>query len=230
MTDYQWVNRGTYWELLAPQGGDIWKDGRKGRTNTTASCGMAGESRFKTVEEEGKFIAGVEEEHFTEDALERMAHGTNTEPIAREWYSKYTNQLIEERGLIVPTWDLEIGASVDGDIIGTDGIIEIKCPSKMYYPLQQYMDLINNGWEPPDNFYNHIYLNHRHQMQQAMAIMGKKYCIYIVYVTTDSSAFTQRINFDQDHWNHYYPIIKNNYDKYVRPYLKDKYPILPRSH
>ena len=223
----QWINHGSYWELSSPQGDDIWLEGRKGRVTTSVSGAMVGESRFKTAEEQGRIIAGVYKEEFSPEALERMNHGTEYEPTTRNWYSCKTKQKIEERGLIVPVWDFEIGASIDGDIIGTDGIIEIKCPVKMYYPLTQYTDQIKSGWVPPPKYYKHIYRTHLHQMQHAMAVMGKKWCIYIVNSTIDGLIFTQKIDFDKDHWNHYYPIIKNNYNKYVAPYLNVTYPIAP---
>ena len=161
----KWIDHGTYLEYSAPQGDDAWLEGRKGRTTTSVSGAMANRSRFKTAEEQGRIIAGVYKEEFTPEAIERMAHGTNTEAEARNWYSKICGHNIEERGLIVPKWDCTIGASIDGDIIGTDGIIEIKCPIKMYYPLEQYMDQKKSGWSPPSNYYKHIWPTHFDQIQ-----------------------------------------------------------------
>ena len=226
-----WIDHGTYWELSAPQGDDIWLKGRKGRTTTSVSGAMANRSRFKTAEEQGKIIAGVVEEYFTPEETERMGHGTDTEPIARNWYSGYSGYKIEERGLVIPKWDLTIGASIDGDIIGTDGIIEIKCPLNMYYPLEQYMDQLKTGWVPRPDYYKHIYPTHFDQMIHAMAVTGKKWCMYIVYSTMDKSVFTQKIPFNQEYWDNHYKIITNNYNKYVKPYLNNnpnnKYPIMP---
>ena len=91
---YRWVDCGQYWELKAPQGSDIWLAGRKGRVTTSVSGSLAGKSIFKTPEEQGAIIAGVVEEHFTEEELARMNHGTDFEPLARKWYSEYSKQKI----------------------------------------------------------------------------------------------------------------------------------------
>jgi hypothetical protein len=216
----QWIDRGNYWEHTAQQGTADWLGARIGRITTCVSGAMGGVSKFKTPEEQGKIIAGVEVEDFTPEALERMGHGTFTEPEARDWASKLLGVEIEERGLAVPKWDDEIGASIDGDVIGTDGIIEIKCPVHMYWPLEQYMDQKSVGWVPPENYYKHIYPTHYCQMQQALAVTNKKWCMYIVYSTSDKKVFTQKIPFNPEFWESHYHIIKENYNKYVKPYLK----------
>jgi hypothetical protein len=226
---YQWLDHGPYWELKAPQGDDIWLEGRLGRITTSVSGAMANKSKFKTPEEQGEIIAGVAEEDFTPEAIERMGHGTNTEPEARNWFMGIINQPIVERGLIVPKWDLTLGASVDGDIVNSDEIIEIKCPLSMYYPLEQYMDQLETGWKPPTDYFKHIWPTHYSQMQHAMAVMGKSFCHYVVYCTTESKVFTQKIPFDPEYWDAHYKQIKNNYRKFVEPHLNGRYPIMPPS-
>lgn len=223
----RWIDCGDYWELQAPQGDPIWLEGRKGRTTGSVSGALAGNSNFKTPEQVGKIIAGIEAEDFTEEALERMNHGHEFENSARDWYSSYAKVKIVERGLIVPKIDSEIGASVDGDIVGTDTIIEIKCPVQMYGPLEQYMLQLKVGWKPPKGYYKHIYPTHFAQMQHTMFVMGKKYCIYIVYSTSDKKVFTQKIPFSPEYWSDHYSKIKTNYDKHVRPHLNGTYPLVP---
>lgn len=227
MSKVGWIDHGDYWELSAPQGDDLWLEGRKGRITTSVSGAMVGISKFKTPEEQGKIIAGIVEEEFTEDEIERMSHGTNNEGPCREWYSNVIGKEIREMGLVVPKWDMQIGASVDGVIVGTEGIIEIKCPVRMYYPLEQYMDQKQTGWIPGPKYFKHIWPTHLSQMYHAMAVMGKKYCVYIVYSTVDKTVFTQTIPFDPDYWNDHYAILKENYDTYVNPYLDGKYPLMP---
>ena len=156
-----------------------------------------------------------------------MNSGTINEPTARVWYSRYSGYNIVERGLIVPKSDYTMGASVDGDIVGTDGIIEIKCPVAMYYPLKQYMDQKKAGWIPRSDYVKHIWPTHLAQMYHAMWVMGKKWCIYIVYSTMDQAVFTQKIDFDPVYWDNHYKIITENYAKYVKPYLNGEYPIMP---
>ena len=227
MSGYQWIDHGDYWEFSAPQGDPKWLEVRLGRTTTSVSGAMANRSRFKTAEEQGKIIAGVETEHFTKEQLDHMGHGTNTEPEARDWYIALSKYTIVERGLIVPKWDLRLGASVDGDILGTEGIIEIKCPVKMYWPLEQYLDQQKAGWKPYKGYYKHLWKSHFDQIQHACAVMGKKWCIYIVYCTTDRKIFTQKIPFEPEYWAEHYKTITESYGKYVEPHLDGTYPILP---
>jgi hypothetical protein len=73
-----WVNRGDFWECLAPQRSQAWLDARLGRCNGTDTGPLAGLSSFKTPEEAGKNIAGVLQEVFKPENLEYMQHGTKT--------------------------------------------------------------------------------------------------------------------------------------------------------
>jgi putative phage-type endonuclease len=223
----QWVDHGNYWEHKAPQGTQEWLDVRVGRITTSVSGAMSGVSNFKSPEEQGLIIANVKREEFSKKSIAAMDHGTKTEPIARDWYANMTGYTIVERGLIVPKWDLKLGASVDGDIVGTDGIIEIKCPLKMYGPLKKYMDMVKSGWKPKEGYYDHIWKTHLAQMQHAMRVMGKKWCTYIVYSTYDGSVFTQKIPFDPIYWEKHYKTIMKNYEKYIKPHISDNSLIQP---
>jgi len=221
----EWREYDNFWEHTAEQGTEAWKNARIGRVNGSNSGAITGKSRFKSPEETGKIIAGVETEIFSEEALERMNHGTKMEPLVRNWYEKEYNCSVLERGLCVLKSDVTIGASVDGDILNTDGIIEIKCPVKMYQPLLTYMENVEHGWKPEKEYVGHIWETHYCQMQQGMFVLNKKYCDYIVYC--EPQVFTQRINFNPEFWKEHYSVIKKNYNKYVLPYLKSGYPGLP---
>ena len=223
-----WVDRGLFWEHTAPQGTDGWKEARKGRINSSNSGAMAEKSRFKSAEETGKIIAGVEEDSFSPEAIERMAHGTREEPTVRNWYEKEYKCQVLERGLCVSKDNYRIGASVDGEVIGSDVILEIKCPVKMYGPLVTYMENVDHGWKPPVGYHDHIWENHFLQVQHGMHILQKKYCDYVVYCSSSSRVFTQRIAFDPEYWQDHYSLLKTNYDKYIYPYVKDTvYPLIP---
>lgn len=222
-----WIERKTYWEHTGNQGTDDWKEARKGRSNTSDSGIMTNHSIYKTPEEHGKVIAGIKESIFDDKSKELMAYGHKHEPDARKWYETNFNITVTERGLIVPKSDITIGASVDGDIENTDAIIEIKCPKKMYKRLQQHINDLEIGWEPPKDYYGYINKTHLDQMQQAMYVTGKKRCIYIVYCPEENKIFTETVHFLHDYWEENYVVIKENYNKYVRPYLKKGYPIIP---
>lgn len=225
----KWINHGQYWELIAPQKDLIWLQGRKGRVTATSAYTMTGLSFFKdkTPEIQGKIIAGILEEVFDDVTLKIMEHGNVNEDPTRKWVEEHFNIKIVERGLVVPVWDSEIGGSVDGDIVGCDGIIEIKCPQKMYKPILEYMEKTKKGCKFSENYHGHIYPSHFFQIQHNLKIMGKKFCIYVVNSVSEGLIFTHKVNYDEDHWNKYYPIIKDNYNKYVKPHLDGKYPILP---
>ena len=222
-----WIDRGSYFEHNAPQGSQKWLDARIGRVTGSESGALAGLSNFKTAEKTGKTICGLEENNLNIDI---MAHGTKTEPIARRWYEKTFKCKVIERGLCVPKSDYRIGASVDGEIEGEDGILEIKCPQKMYKPLQIYNENVKSGWKVPINYHDHIFPSHYCQMLQGMHVLNKKFCDYVVYCTSTGEVFTQRIPFNKVYWDHHYSILKRNYSLYVSPHLKLKkmaYPIWP---
>jgi hypothetical protein len=222
-----WVDRGDFWECLAPQKSEEWKNARRGRCNGTDTGPLAGVSSFKTPEETGKIIAGIVEPVFLEKNLEYMNHGNKTEPICRAWYEKKYKCKVLERGLCVPKWDITIGTSIDGDIIGQNGLLEIKCPTKMYGAILKYMDAVSSGWKPPTNYYDHIFPTHFAQMQQGMRILNRDFCDYVIYSTSTSQVFTQRVFFDPIYWGKHYSTIKQNYQLYVSPHLSGTFPIVP---
>ncbi len=226
-TEKEWKDCGRFWEHNAKQGTKEWLNARIGRVTSSNSGALAGKSSFKTPEEIGQIIAGVKVEEFSEKNKGYMLHGHLHEPSIRLWFAKQNNLEIVERGLCVYKEDITIGASVDGDILGTDGCIEIKCPQKMYRGLQTYIDNVAHGWKPEPNFYSHIYDCHLIQCLQGCFVLGKKYCIYIVYCVETQQVFTQKINFCQKLWDEHYSLIKKNYALYVAPHLKG-YPTVPK--
>ena len=59
---------------------------------------------------------------------EATRYGQHSEPLARQCFEQTTGLTVETTGLIVHEQDNWLGASLDG-IIGTDTILEIKCPT-----------------------------------------------------------------------------------------------------
>ena len=223
-----WVDRGAYYEFTAPQKSQEWLNARIGRVNGSNTGALAGKSSFKTPEQIGKIIAGVEIEHFEEKNIIAMTHGNLTENSARRWYEETYNCKVIERGLAVPKSDYRIGGSIDGEIVGTNSLLEIKCPKSMYKPILSYMDAKSHGWIPPANYYNHIFESHMAQMQQCMFVLQKTSCEYIIFATDDAKVFTQTIPFLPEYWKEHYSVISENYEKYVKPYLVNTpYPLEP---
>src|SRR5579883_2100274 len=124
METNEWEDRGCYWVHQAAQGTDAWKTSRLGRVTASMAFSTTGDyNKFYPPHlpddptgliSVAKIIAGIEEKEFTDEAKARMKHGSVTEPLARDWYSKEKGVEVVEIGLAVPKWDLRIGASTDG--------------------------------------------------------------------------------------------------------------------
>ena len=220
-----WIDCGNYWISDNPQRTDDWLEDRKGRITGSVSGSCVGHSKFKSPPIAALEISGKKKPNFTPHQLKIMEYGTVNEPVACDWYKKINNVIVEELGLVVPKWNIYLGASVDGVVKGTDGIIEIKCPQKMYYPLENYL---NNTSKPDD--YSHIWKSHYDQMQLGMAILEKKWCDYIIFCIPEDKVFTQRIPWNQSYWdNEFNPKLNDFIDNRLKPLLIDtKYPISPK--
>lgn len=245
-----WKDCGKFWTNTAPQGSIEWLAARKGliplkeilgkdyyTTKITTTEGMlissrvtgsnfgsaAGVSKFTTPKELALYVSGLQEQKFTEESLKNMAHGTAYEPMAREWYENNTGLKVEEVGLAVPKWNIHLGSSVDGVVKGEKGILEIKCPKKMYGPLSDHINHLGTGWKPPNKYYHqHIWNTHYAQMQGGMAILDKEWCDYIVYSTSDCKVYTERIPFNKDYWEkRLYPSLQSFLHTNLFPLLEN---------
>lgn len=216
----KWIDQGSFYEHNVPQGDPEWLRARIGRITTSIIGALVGHSNLKTPQQAGLIIAGKVVETFDEEHQEFVEHGKRTEPIARDWFQKSNNFNIIERGLCVPKFDLLLGASVDGDVIDADMIIEIKSPQKIYSGIKLYLENCEIGWKPPKNYIGHILKTHYDQMQLGMKVLNRKYANYIVYCTFSGDCFVQKVLFDEKYWNEFlYPTAKRNYELYVLPHL-----------
>ncbi len=120
----------------------------------------------------------------------------------KQWYCKTRNVEITNIDLIVPKWEPRIGASIDGDVKGTEGIIKIETPSDIYLPIKEHMQKIGNGWKPPRHYHAHVLDSHYAQIQGCLRIMGKKWCDYIVYSTDHRISYIERIEYNDVYWDH----------------------------
>ena len=223
-----WEEYPKYHELKSPQLSKSWFKARKNRiTGSKAGCAM-GLSKFTSPEKAALEICGKipeNEKSKPNPKLQAAAdHGIKTEPIVRDIYQiilrhmSKTNVEIIERGLCVPKWHQFIGSSVDGDILNTDGIIEIKCPLRMYGPLARAV-----------SGHNHIWKTHYVQMQLGMIVLGKKFCDYLVYCEPSQELFIQRVLFNKDFWNkQMVPKLNNFFKVHMKP-LMTELPADPRE-
>lgn len=90
--------------------------------------------------------------------------------------------------------------------ITEEGLLEIKCPERPYWPLDQHMIKINEGFKPPPLYHDHIYSRHYCQMQGTEAITQRSWCDYVVYcnVAPYNCVYNERLPFNQDFWNQVY--------------------------
>lgn len=190
---------------------------------TTSNFGAAlGLSTHCSMIDIAMDITDVKPKSFMERGKLVKAHGIVTEPEARLWYCKSREVEVQEVGLAVPKWEPRIGTSLDGDIVGTDGIIEIKSPYYMYEPLDEHTAKINAGWRPPPFYHGHIWDTHYAQMQGEMKITGKKWCDYIVYAKSSNRVYVERIPFNEEYWNEtLWPGIVSFLDNYMEPLIAD---------
>ena len=108
-------------------------------------------------------LTGNPTEGFTNAA---MAHGTETEPQARATYILTTGRMVSEVGFIDHPSISMAGASPDG-LIGSDGLIEIKCPNSATHIATLRGSEIDGK-----------YLK---QMQWQMACTGRAWCDFVSF-------------------------------------------------
>ena len=209
-----WIDRDTYWLSTAPQKSALWDHYHRYRVTAHNFGTAVNHNRFENPDELADHISGIKKHVFSERSLRSMKIGNDQEPDARDYYCRTRGLVVEELGLAVPKWDLRIGASVDGEVINSDGssdgIIEIKCVEKMYAPLLKYLDEVSEGIEHPREYHRHIWNTHYDQMQGNMAILHKKWCDYIVYCYPEQRIFIQRIDANVQYWETFlYPGLQN---------------------
>lgn len=217
-----WNDCGDYWLNIAPQGSPAWHLNRKFRLTASNFGAAINKNNFSSAVVVAMDITNIKPKQFGSYGKFVMQHGVVTEHAARDWYCMTRNVKVVEVGLAVPKWEPRIGASLDGDVIGTNGVIEIKSPLQMYKPLSEHMDKLAGGWIQPEFYHNHIWESHYTQMQGGMKITNKKWCDYIVFATESNLCYVERIHFDHDYWdNTLWPGIQDFLDNIMEPIILD---------
>jgi putative phage-type endonuclease len=128
-------------------------------------------------------LTGKVAESFTNGA---MQWGTQTEPEARRAYEFFVDRDVQEVGFIPhPTIEMA-GASPDG-LVGTDGMLELKCPL-----TATHIDTLLTG-AIPDKY--------RKQMMFQMACTGRQWCDFASYdprLCENMRLFVQRVERDEE--------------------------------
>lgn|SRR6202008_1295751 len=108
-------------------------------------------------------LTGLTTEHFVS---RDMAWGIEQEPFARAAYEMRCNMDVNEPGFAIHPTISKFGASPDG-LLGTDGVLEIKCPSTAVH-----LDYILNGVVP---------IEYQPQMLAEMACAERSFCDFVSY-------------------------------------------------
>lgn len=126
-------------------------------------------------------LTGTVAESFTNAA---MAHGTETEPLARAAYESKADVLVDEVAMISHPTIENAGASPDG-YVGSEGLIEIKAPQ-----TATHIDTLLTQTVPGK------YIT---QMQWQMACTGRKWCDFVSFdnrLPEELQIFIKRIERD----------------------------------
>ena len=146
--------------------------------------------------------------------------GIKHEAAARRQYMNRTKNNVEQCGLIINSEYPYLGASPDGLIVDSDGIIEIKCPASEKWKMALPEDCARDK-----DFYcflndvDEICLKEEHhyyyQIQGQLAITKRKWCDFIIWTLKGLSV--QRIFFKSDFWENMLSKLKFFYVTNVMP-------------
>jgi len=110
------------------QGSAAWLEQRRGKISGTAVGVLENCNPYQKQEDllrsMVRDLAGAPSEFKMNPAVE---HGHAMEPVAKQWYEKAFNVIVDETDFVVHPMYEFLGASPDG-LVGLDGAIEIKCP------------------------------------------------------------------------------------------------------
>ena len=171
------------------QGSDAWLQSRLGKATGSRigdvmakiKAGEAAARRDYRTELVAEILTGKSTEFFvTAD----MRWGTDCEPLARAAYEAEMGVIIEETGLVDhPTIPMS-GASPDG-LVGSDGLIEMKCPKTATHIKNIFADEAPSEYVP--------------QMQWEMVCTGRKWCDFVSFdprLPPDMQLFIKRVHRD----------------------------------
>jgi predicted phage-related endonuclease len=128
----------------APQGSEAWLQARAGLLTGSRAADMLATIKSGEAAARRDYRIQLVTERLTGRPADQgfisaeMTWGTETEPMARAAYECATGNLARETGFIRHA-ELLAGCSLDGDVDGLEGIIEIKCPKSSTH-IQYLLD------------------------------------------------------------------------------------------
>ncbi len=155
------------------QGSVEWHQIRLGKVTASRVADVVGKTKTKTGYGAGRanYMAELIAERLTGEPAERftngaMQWGTDKEPEARDAYSFYRGETVQEVGFVHHPAIEQSGCSPDG-LVGEDGLVEIKAPN-----TSTHLDTLLGQMVPSK------YIN---QMQWQMACTGRQWCDFVSY-------------------------------------------------
>lgn len=175
--------------MTIEQGSAEWKQLRLGKVTASRMADVIARTKSGYGASRANYLAelvaerltGVPAEHYTNAA---MQWGTEKEPDARAAYSFYANAEIDSAGFVPHPTIAMSGCSPDG-LVGTDGLVELKCPN-----TATMIDLLRGG-TIPDKYIC--------QMFWQMACTGRQWCDFVSYdprLPPHMQLYVQRIQRD----------------------------------
>lgn len=155
------------------QGSAEWFAARAGKVTASnivdvlAVLKKGGESqaRFKyKLQLIAEICTGKAQENFVSPAME---WGIQQEAFARAAYELRTDSEVEKVGFFIHPEIDQAGASPDGVVVGTKGLIEIKCPNTVTHLSYILADAVPEDYQP--------------QMLWQMACSGREWCDFVSY-------------------------------------------------
>jgi putative phage-type endonuclease len=168
---------------------EAWHMARLGRVTASRICDVVARTKSGYAASRANYMAELIAQRLTGQQGERyingaMQHGISTESEARSAYAFYRDAEVVEVGFIAhPTIEMA-GASPDGTV-GTDGLLELKCPSTSTHIETVLYETI------PDKYIA--------QMQFQLACTGRAYCDFASYdnrLPENLRLFVKRIDRD----------------------------------
>ena len=168
------------------QGTEEWRLARCGKVTASRVADIIAKTKSGYSTSRANYMAELICERLTGAPTEgfvsgAMQHGIATEPMARTAYENHSNVLVMETGL-VPHPAIPMAAASPDGLIGSDGLVEIKCPITATH-IETLL-----GQSTPGRYVT--------QMQWQMACTGRKWCDFVSFdprMPENMQLFVERI-------------------------------------
>ena len=196
-----WTRERSLYYFNGEQRSEEWFLARKNRLTASNVSAAVGRTTYgkKEVDLPSEIAANIRGETEKTEINEAQAQGINYEAGIRVEYEKRNGVVVREVGFVFNIDRPHLGVSPDG-LVGEDGLIEIKCPQKIYERLLDVCEGRTKPYYLKDGIPSYIFPSHYDQMQTQMAVLGKKWCDYVVYCPADEIYIQHRVPFNPRHW------------------------------